>query len=170
VLTVTDPKNETTTFAYDSNGYLQGISGPIAGATTTFAYDGFGRVRTVTDSEGYTITVDYDAADRPVRVTFPDGTYTQEIYNRLDPEWTRDRLGRWTLTQYDALRHLVLVEDPLQRKTLFEYCPCGALICDHRSKRTSNHLQSGPAGKAHTEDLCRRDKRQIWPTRKPRAG
>jgi RHS repeat-associated protein len=139
VLTVTDPKNETTTFAYDSNGYLQGISGPIAGTTTTFGYDGFGRVRTVTDSEGYTITVDYDAADRPVRVTFPDGTYTQEIYNRLDPEWTRDRLGRWTLTQYDALRHLVLVEDPLQRKTLFEYCPCGALIAitDPNGHRTT---------------------------------
>ena len=139
LLTVTNAKNETTTLAYDSRGYLQQITGPVAGATTSFTYDGFGRVATVTDAEGYTVATNYDAADRSTKVTFPDGTYTQTIYNRLDPEWSQDRLGRWTLTEYDALRHLVLVEDPLQRKTLFEHCTCGALIgmTDPNGSRTT---------------------------------
>jgi RHS repeat-associated protein len=139
VLTVTDPKNETTTFAYDSHGYLQSITGPVAGSTTTFAYDAFGRVQTITDSEGYTITSNYDAADRPLKVSFPDGTFTQTIYKLLDPEWRRDRLGRWTLSQFDALRHIVALQDPLMRLTLFEHCTCGALIAmtDPMGKRTT---------------------------------
>jgi RHS repeat-associated protein len=139
VLTVTDPKNETRTFAYNSNGYLQSITGALPGSTTTFTYDGFGRVQTVTDSEGYAVTMAYDAADRPLKTTYPDGTFSQIIYNHLDPEWSRDRLGRWTLSQYDALRHIVAVQDPLLRLTLFEHCTCGALIgiTDPSGKRTS---------------------------------
>ena len=81
--TVTNAKNEVTTYAYDSNGYLQSITGPVSGAVTLFGYDAFGRLRTTTDSEGYAITIDYDAIggdptktmDRIAKITYPDGTY-----------------------------------------------------------------------------------------------
>ncbi len=139
ILSVTNPKQEMTSFTYDLHGYLQNVSGPVTGATTYFTYDENGRVQSITDSERYTISANYDAADRPLKLTFPDGTFNQIIYNQLDPEWTRDRLGRWTLSEYDALRHLVAVQDPLLRLTLFEHCTCGALIgiTDPMGKRTA---------------------------------
>jgi hypothetical protein len=47
------------------------------------------------------------ATDRVAKITYPDGTYEQVTYDRLDPEWTRDRLGRWSRKFYDVLRHVV---------------------------------------------------------------
>ena len=98
VLTVTNAKSETTTYAYDTagHGYLQSVTGPVAGATTTYTYDTFGRVRTTTDADGYTLTMDYDPLDRLTKTTYPDGTYEQRTYYRLDVAESRDRLGRIT--------------------------------------------------------------------------
>jgi YD repeat-containing protein len=62
VLTVTNAKNETTTHIYNTDGYLTTITGPVTGATTTCTYDDYSRVRTVTDSDNYTLTYDYDLA------------------------------------------------------------------------------------------------------------
>jgi RHS repeat-associated protein len=147
VHTITNAKNEVTTYAYDTSGYLQSITGPVVGAITQFAYDGFGRLRTTTDSEGYTITIDYDAIggdptksmDRVAKVTYPDGTYEEITYDRLDPEWTRDRLGRWSQNFYDALRRLVVTQDPLYRITVYNWCNCGSLegITDPKQNTTS---------------------------------
>jgi RHS repeat-associated protein len=141
VRTVKNAKNETTTFWYsptptwtgqptlDPNaaGYLVEIDGAVAGAVARFNYDGFGRVQTVTDSEGYSVTTAYDVFDRPTTVTYPDGTYSQVLYNLLDAEWIRDRLGRWTHQYHDSLRHLAVVVDPLLRRTIYDWCTCGSL-------------------------------------------
>jgi RHS repeat-associated protein len=133
LLTVTTPpragitENRTTTYAYDANGYLQSVTGPATGATTSYTYDAYGRVRTVTDPDSYTLTFDYDALDRETRVTLPDGTYQETIYNRLDPEKHRDRLGRWSHTAYDALRRVVATRDPLGRTVTNQWCTCGSL-------------------------------------------
>jgi RHS repeat-associated protein len=133
VLTVTTPpragitENRTTTFTYDTNGYLQSTAGPAAGTTTGYTYDGYGRVRTVTDPDNYAVTLDYDALDRQTRITYPDGTYAETIYNRLDAERQRDRFGRWTHTFHDALRRVVATRDPLGRTTTQQWCTCGSL-------------------------------------------
>jgi len=143
VSTITDAKNEVTSFYYDpagaanttdstKTGYLVAIQRTFNSQLSTFTYatftyDGFGRVQTVIDSEGYTVTTAYDVFDRPTRVTYPDGTFNQVLYSRLDAEWTQDRRGRWTHLLHDALRHLVVQEDPLQRKTSYDWCNCGAL-------------------------------------------
>jgi RHS repeat-associated protein len=133
VTVVTPPRagltqaQRTTTYAYDSNGYLQSITGPVAGATTSFTYDGYGRTRTVTDPDSYALTYDYDALSRPTRTTYPDTTYEETTYNRLDPEKRRDRLGRWSETFYDALRRSVSTRDPLGRTTTRQWCNCGSL-------------------------------------------
>jgi len=132
-LTVTTParagitENRTTTFSYDTNDYLQGVTGPATGATSAYTYDGYGRVRAITDPDNYTLTYDYDALDRITKVTYPDGTYQQTIYNRLDAEQRRDRLGRWTHTFYDALRRPVAIRDPLGQTTTLQWCSCGSL-------------------------------------------
>ena len=147
VRTINNAKNELTTYNYDANGYLQNIVGALPGAITSFTYDGFGRLRTTTDSESYAVTVDYDAIggdptktmDRVAKVTYPDGTYEQVTYDRLDPEWTRDRLGRWSRKFYDPFRRLVATQDPLNRFVLYDWCGCGGLdgITDPNGNTTS---------------------------------
>jgi RHS repeat-associated protein len=138
VLTVTNPKQETTTYGYNAAGYLTSVTGPVSGATTTITYDGYGRTRTLTGSDAYTLTIDYDLFDRPTRVTYPDGTYEESTYQRLDLATTRDRLGRVTRLFYDPLRRLTATRDPLGRTVTQEWCGCGALeaVIDPKGNRT----------------------------------
>jgi YD repeat-containing protein len=135
VLTVTTPpaqghaQGATTTFTYDTYGYVQQASGPVPGANTGFTYDAYGRRRTVTDAAGLTVTYDYDALDRVTKVTYPDTTFEETVYNRLDAEKRRDRLGRWTQTFYDALRRPVAVKDPAGQTTQYQYGGSGCSSC-----------------------------------------
>ncbi|HXF45446.1 MAG TPA: RHS repeat domain-containing protein, partial [Burkholderiaceae bacterium] len=97
MLTATNAKNETTTYTYDAvTGQLLTVTGPVTGATTTYAYDGYGRVRTITEPDGYAVTLDYDALDRVTKRTYPDTTFEELTYARLDLVQERDRLGRIT--------------------------------------------------------------------------
>jgi RHS repeat-associated protein len=127
VLTATNANSETTTYTYDGVGRLMSVAGPLSGAVTTYTRDSYGRVQTITDPDGYSITLAYDVFDRSTRVTFPDGTYEDTVYNRLDPEQRRDRLGRWTRTSYDALRRPVSFRDALGRVMTQHWCTCGSL-------------------------------------------
>ncbi|MGH7552983.1 MAG: RHS repeat-associated core domain-containing protein, partial [Longimicrobiales bacterium] len=133
VTSVTTPKasgqenGATTSFSYNANGYLVSISGPVSGATTTFTYDSYGRRKTVTDPSEFTFTFDYDALDRITQVTYPDDTYQQTIYERLDPQRQRDRLGRWTERFYDPIGRRVSVRDPSGDARSYEWCSCGSL-------------------------------------------
>jgi len=144
-LTVTNAKNETTTFVYGTVAgqldyrRLKTVTGPVNGTTTTFTYDSFGRTRTVTDTQGYMLTTEYDGFDRPTQVTFPDATYQQVLYNRLDAEWVRDRQGRWNHQIHDSLGHLTQAIDSLNRKTKFEWCTCGSMtgLVDPAGNRTT---------------------------------
>ncbi|MBE7172480.1 MAG: RHS repeat protein [Williamsia sp.] len=126
LLSVTNPKKETTNFAYNANGTLKSVSGPVPGTTMNFTYDDFGRIRTMTDPEGYTITTDYDALDRPTIVTYPDSSYEQIVYDRLDAIHSRDRLGRWSHTIYDSLDRVTASQDALGRVTQLSWCDCGS--------------------------------------------
>ena len=151
-LTMTTPlrngitENRTATYSHDTNGYVQAVTGPATGATTTYGYDGYGRILTVTDSESATVTYDYDALDRPTKLTYPDGTYEQTTWEKLDAGQTRDRLGRWTRLFHDALRHTVAVRDPLGRTTTYQWCNCGSLdkvIDPNSNTRTFNRDLQG---------------------------
>lgn len=124
--TETDPQGATTTYAYDTNGYLSSVDGPLPGAgdSTTWTYDLFGRVRTKTDESGYTLTFEYDALDRLTKVTVPDGTYHESTYTLLDLTQSRDRAGRVTSFEYNAVRQMAKRTDPLNRVTLFQWCKC----------------------------------------------
>lgn len=153
--TITNAKSETTTFAYNTNSYLTSITGALTNAVTSFTYDSYGRVRTVTDSEGYTITTDYDDLDRPTLVTYPDGSTEQIAYDKLDPAQTKDRLNRWSRTIYDAIRRPVAIHDSLGRLTQLEWCGCGALeaIRDPIGRVTSwtRDLEGRPTAKIYPD-------------------
>ena len=127
LLTFTDSLGETTTLSYSSDGFLLNIDGPLPGTndSTYFTYDAFGRRRTVTGPDGYTLQFDYDPLDRVTVITYPDGTYRQFEYNKLDLASVRDRLGRRSLFSYNSLRQILEATDPLNRITRFGWCDCG---------------------------------------------
>lgn len=124
---VTNPRNEATTFYYNTNGYLDSVVGAVTGSKASFTYDGFGRARTVTNAEGYAVTTDYDALDRPTLIAYPDNTYEQIVYDRLDAVHTRDRMGRWSHAAYDSLDRPNVIQDALGRTTQLIWCSCGSL-------------------------------------------
>ncbi len=154
ILTRTNAKNETTTFAYGGsvpNGYLASITSPPfnnVSAVTSFTYDSANRVRTVTDSDGYTITTDYDNLDRPIQVTYPDRTNRQFQYSQdfgqglttiLDLTKSKDRRGLWTARHYNENRQMDSITDPQNRTTQFGWCSCGSLssITDPKNLTTT---------------------------------
>jgi RHS repeat-associated protein len=156
VLTVTTPpaqghsQGATTTFTYDTNGYLQQVSGPVPGATTSFTYDDYGRKRTSTDAAGLVLTYDYDALDRVTKVTYPDTTYEETVYNKLDAEKRRDRLGKWTQTFYDALRRPVATRDAAGGTTQYQYGAAGCSSCSGGGDKLTKLID--PNGNATTWD------------------
>ena len=146
------PEHEITTFAYGGtvpDGYLASITSPPFNgnsAVTTFAYDSFNRVRTVTDSDGYAVTTDYDNLDRKTKITYPDATFEQFQYTdnvtgamTLDLTGSRDRRGLWTYRHYNANRQMDSITDPANRTTQYGWCNCGALesITDPKAQVTT---------------------------------
>ena len=129
LLTTSNPKGETTTYSYTTNGYLIAVDGPLPGTndTVTATYDSFGRMRNKTDESGYTLTLAYDALDRITNSTFPDTTFSQITYTRLEASVVQDRAGRQTLLEHDALGSLIKRTDPAGRVTQFQWCNCGNL-------------------------------------------
>jgi len=125
--------NQITTMTYTgpsgtgTGNYLTLVTGPVTGATTGYTYDSAERTHTVTDSEGYTLTMVYDNLDRPASTTYPDGTTDQTFYNKLDVDHMIDRQGRVTKNTYDAIRELLSTTDPMGRTTQYSWCTCGGL-------------------------------------------
>jgi RHS repeat-associated protein len=152
VLTRKNAKNETTTYAYGGTvpaGCLASVTSPPFNsvfAVTTFTYDSLKRVRTVTDSDSYTTTTDYDNLDRKIKVTYPDTTFEQFQYTdnvtgamTLDLTGSRDRRGLWTYRHYNANQKMDSITDPANRTTQYGYCTCGALtsITDPKNQTTT---------------------------------
>jgi RHS repeat-associated protein len=129
LLTATNAKGEQTTYTYNALGQLVSADGPLPGAgdQMTWTYDVANRVRTVTNESGYTLTYDYDNLDRLTRITFPDTTYEQYSYTRLDHVLTRDRAARETSFEYNNRAELIKRTDPLNRVTRYQWCKCGDL-------------------------------------------
>jgi RHS repeat-associated protein len=143
MLTATDAKNETTRYTYDPNGYLIAVDGPLPGTNdvSTTTYDALGRIRTKTDVSGYTVAFDYDALDRLTRITYPDGSFSQTTYHRLQPSMIRDRAGRQTMLEHDAMGQLIKRTDPMNRITRYQWCSCGDLstLTDPMGRTTTWH-------------------------------
>jgi len=125
----TNPKNETMAYTYNSDGYLIAVDGPLPGTNDVIkaTYDLFGRMRTITGLTGYTMKFDYDPMNRITKITHPDSTFEQLIYDRLDVTNVTDRAGRQTLFEFDNVRRMKKRTDPLGRVTLFDWCLCGQI-------------------------------------------
>ncbi|GMU65361.1 MAG: hypothetical protein AMXMBFR36_16350 [Acidobacteriota bacterium] len=143
VLSVTTPEragvaeNRTTHYIYDNDGYLLSVTSPLAGASFSYTYDDYGRRRSMTDASGYTLQFDYDLLDRMTRVSFPDGSFEETTYDRLDAVGHRDRLGRWSHDTYDPLRRRSAATDYAGRTVLTsEWLSC-ATACGNAGERVT---------------------------------
>lgn len=150
--------NEMTVFAYDGNNRLTGITAPNGLVTTnTYGSDGYlsqtadlgyrtnnytwanGLVATHTDERGLLLVNTSDNLNRLVKVTYPDTTYTTNIYLNLDLVETIDRMGFSNRFEYNDFRQVVHSIDALNRTNTFGYCDCGVLtsITDPANQTTS---------------------------------
>jgi RHS repeat-associated protein len=155
LLASTNPKSETMSYTYTTDGYLIAVDGSLPGTNDTIraTYDAFGRTRTLTGFSGYSVTFDYDAMDRITKVTYPDSTFEQFTYDRLDLVVFRDRAGRQTFYEYDNMRQVKKQTDPLNRVTRFEWCRCGDIksLTDSMGRLTSwlSDVQGRVTGKRY---------------------
>ncbi len=153
--TVTNARNEQTTYAYGGGSvpasYLASVTGPVfngSSPVTTYGYDSANRVHTVTDTDSYVATTDYDDLDRKSKITYPDGTYQQFRYTdnvtglmTLDITGSRDRRGLWTYRHYNGNKQMDSITDPENRTTFYDWCTCGQLesITDPKQQVTTFH-------------------------------
>jgi RHS repeat-associated protein len=151
VMTATNAVGNVTAYTYDGQSRLTSVTSP-AGLTTTniyFSSTGYSNwvqqridlqikrtnsysysndlVVIHTNELGLVVSNTWDNLQRLTGASFPDSTYTSNIYVNLDRVQTIDRLGNQTKYGYDGLRHLVAVTNALTNVTLFSYCACGAL-------------------------------------------
>ncbi len=140
VITVTDRLNILTRNAYNEYGQLtsviaaegapvqkttENIYDPLAhnlieikengNTIMTFTYDSIGRIRTVTDSSGITLTYDYNNLDQITKITYPDQKFEAVTYSTCCPrliDSKTDRSGLTTYYTYDALKRLIQVQGP----------------------------------------------------------
>jgi len=136
---VTTPLGQTTQYQYDTSANLTTIINANNVTAASYTYDSFARIRTYTDSEGWTATYDYDAADRVTKITYPDGTTDTYAYDRLDLASYRDRQGRLWRYTYDANRRRTTMIDPSGQQTLYGYNRMGQLtsLTDAKSNTTT---------------------------------
>ncbi len=156
--TITDPLNEVTVMEYGQSPQSPDIAQIVAvkrkptpgGALVTVSTSNRSIVNqsgaillreTTTDADGLPIVTDYDELMRPVKTTYPDGSFSEILYDRLDPHILRDRNGNRTIQSYNLRRQLSEVRDAEGRVTTHEWCECGAMaaLIDPEGRRTEWH-------------------------------
>ncbi len=93
--------------------------------TNSFTYTN-GNVHIHTNELGLVTTNTWDELSRLTSTRFPDGTYTSNLWDKLDLAGTRDRLGQWTRYGYNKVRQLMAVTNANGAVTTYEYCACGS--------------------------------------------
>ncbi|MBC2592658.1 hypothetical protein H5P28_00130 [Ruficoccus amylovorans] len=82
-------------------------------AETKTLYDKNGNPKSVTDPLGHTTLTDFDALNRPTRVTFADATFIETSYTSTRLAWkVVDEMGRETVTEYDRAGRPIVVRQP----------------------------------------------------------
>jgi len=158
ILKIVNAVSGTTTFTYSATGtgetygYLMTVDPALSGTNDaiTYTYDTLGRVKTRTQW-GYTEQYTYDKLDRLTKVTYPDSTYEQLTYDKLDVHAWRNRLGITGTLTWDANRHLTADINQSGKSILYEWCNCGSMtkLTDRQGNETDwqYDLQSRPIEK-----------------------
>mgnify|MGYP000633912234 CR=1 FL=1 len=134
----------------------------------TLTYDGVKRVRTSVDEQGYQMTLDYDNFDRATLITHPDGSTQQFVYKNLELVASKDRNSYWSRMKYDANRQLIYSQDPLGRKTQYDWCRCGDIRKLTDPKGNTTQWKRDAQGRLITKTLP--DGRKYKYTYQPNSG
>jgi RHS repeat-associated protein len=124
--TVTDANNQVSTFNYGDAHRLTSIT-QNGNTLLSIVPDAVGRIGSATNANGYTLVSTYDGLNRPLRVTYPDGSYTENQWGCCHLDAQRDRAGSVTTFTYDQVNRLIMTVDPETRLTQYGYDPAGNL-------------------------------------------
>ncbi|MGF1484928.1 MAG: RHS repeat-associated core domain-containing protein [Opitutales bacterium] len=119
-LTLTYERNSLGQIEYVKNGAV---------TLSSMTYDTVGRVDTIMDVLGVLRIYDYDDLNRLTTTTYPDGTYTENVWTPCCGllEKFIDRNGNSTQYFYDANRRVTAEIDAERRITAYSYEPNGNL-------------------------------------------
>ncbi len=136
----TDALNNTTTYTYTPEGYLESVT-DARGHTTSYTYDSFGQRTSMTDALGNTWTYTYDDLCRLIDTTDPLGRVTHNEYdaaNRLvkvtrnyNPMFPQNFDGMYNIVTeyvYDEVGNQVEVIDTYGNITQYVYDNTNRLI------------------------------------------
>ncbi|MGO8931752.1 MAG: RHS repeat-associated core domain-containing protein [Limisphaerales bacterium] len=125
-ITAHTPSGLTTSNYYGGNGYLAQTVDLEIGRTNSYMWSN-GLVYSHTDERGLTVTNTWDALNRLIKVTYPDGTYLTNSYVNLDLVQVVDRMGFTNRYDYNGFGQVVNAVDALNRTITYGYCDCGLL-------------------------------------------
>ncbi len=126
---ITNARGYTTTFAYDAL-YRPIAESDALGNTTRYGYDAVGNRSVMTDANtlagtgGAVITYTYDAANRLIRIGYPDSSVTFAYDKVGNRRVMTDSVGVTRYT-HDALYRLTTVTDPFNQPVGYAYDAAG---------------------------------------------
>ena len=129
--------DESVLYGYDALGNRLAMTDGIGNAE--YIYDALGRVTSVKDSAGQTVTYTYDERGNVTAIGYPDGTevtYEYDLNNNLTK--VTDRNGESTTYEYDALNRMVTTYRPNYLATYVTYDEL-----DHITKLETIHMITG---------------------------
>ncbi len=126
----TDPVIEGYALKRDAEGRVVEATDAMS-VVTKAEYNAGGLLTASIDAAGRRTTFEYDARGKPVKKTYPDGTWEAQSF---DAEGNRvsmtDRQGRVTRYEYDALNRLVRTTYPTGLSEGAEYDAAGRIVAN----------------------------------------
>lgn len=105
-------KNVATSFSYDTDGNLSGVTTPEPLGNMSMTHDVFGRVDTVTDGKGQTRTFTYDPLDRLDTATYTGGIVIDFDHDPFGNVIERDDDGELWVMDYNEANRLESIDGP----------------------------------------------------------
>lgn len=120
---VTDPRGHTTTYRFNSNGYLLEQTNALGQTTVIDRANGTNVVEQVTDPLGRSRTFTYDGSGNVLTITDPANQVTTFTYEPTFNQMTTatDALNQLTTAGYDNKGNLTSVTDPTNATTTITY-------------------------------------------------
>jgi YD repeat-containing protein len=143
--------NQTTQYAYDNQGNLTSVDGPLAGTgdTTVNAYDALNRLRQVTDPNNGITQYAYNGLDQLSSVTDPRNLATSYNYDGLSNLNSQVSPDTGTTNNtYDAAGNLLTQTDAKGQVTTYAYDALNrvATITSHDGSKQTYTYDQGANG------------------------